>query len=245
MAKFEDLTGRQFGRLTVLKRCEDYISPSGYKTPQWLCQCNCENKTIIKVTSKRLKKGTTQSCGCLAKEKLVESNKIGHENKYDLSGDYGVGYTAKGEEFWFDKEDYDLIKNYCWGYDSNGYVRSTQTNKKVIRLHRLVMGVIDSNIKVDHKTHPPNNEHKKDNRKSNLRIVTSSKNIMNSSLRSDNSSGCTGVSFHKKDQKWYATITINQNTIWLGEFTDFEDAVKIRKAAEIKYFDEHRYNAHN
>lgn len=248
MAKFEDLTGRQFGRLTVLRRCEDHISPSGYKSTQWLCQCSCEKQTIIKVTTKNLKRGTTQSCGCLAREKLIERNRDGHNNRYDLSGEYGIGYTSKGDEFWFDIEDYDKIKDYCWNYNSDGYVTACLPNSKkgkIIRLHRLVMNVTESDIYVDHKTHPPNDEHKIDNRKSNLRVVTYSQNTMNSSLRSDNSSGCTGVSFHKKDQKWCASITVNQNTIWLGSFINFEDAVKVRKEAEIKYFGEHRYDANN
>lgn len=245
MAKFEDLTGQCFERLTVLGRCEDYIYPSGYKAIQWLCQCDCEDKTIVKVVGKNLKRGTTKSCGCIAKEKLIERNKRGCENKYDLSNEYGIGYTSKGEEFWFDLDDYDKIKDYYWSYDSNGYVRAVIKNKKIVKLHRLVMDVENLDIEVDHKTHPYNNEHKIDNRKSNLRVVTKSQNIMNSSLRSDNSSGCPGVSFHKRDQKWYTSITINQNTIWLGSFINFEDAVKARKNAEIKYFGEYRYDANN
>ena len=34
-------------------------------------------------------------------------------NTYDLSGEYGIGYTSKGEEFYFDLDDYDKIKDYC------------------------------------------------------------------------------------------------------------------------------------
>ena len=33
---------------------------------------------------------------------------------YDLTGDYGIGYTKEGDEFWFDKEDYEKIKKYIW-----------------------------------------------------------------------------------------------------------------------------------
>ena len=39
------------------------------------------------------------------------------KNKYDLSGEYGIGWTHNTEhEFYFDLEDYDIIKYYCW-YD--------------------------------------------------------------------------------------------------------------------------------
>lgn len=37
-------------------------------------------------------------------------------NTYDLSGEYGIGYTTKGEEFWFDLEDYDKIKSIYSGH---------------------------------------------------------------------------------------------------------------------------------
>ena len=41
MGKAIDLTGQKFGRLTVLKRAENYISPNGEKRAQWLCKCEC------------------------------------------------------------------------------------------------------------------------------------------------------------------------------------------------------------
>ena len=54
-------------------------------------------------------------------------------NKYDLSGEYGIVYTSNGEEYWFDKEDYDKIKDYYWRKDPHGYLRSqifdTETKK--------------------------------------------------------------------------------------------------------------------
>lgn len=60
-----NLTGQTFGRLTVLER--DTTKPSGQgKSAYWLCQCECGNKVSIR--SDKLKKGITQSCGCLSKE---------------------------------------------------------------------------------------------------------------------------------------------------------------------------------
>ena len=59
---FLDLTGQRFGRLTVIKEADKYISPQGLKFVQWLCKCDCGNDTIVLATN--LKKGTTKSCGC-------------------------------------------------------------------------------------------------------------------------------------------------------------------------------------
>ena len=61
-ANFLDLTGQRFGRLTVKKEADKYISPQGLKFVQWLCKCDCGNDTIVLATN--LKKGTTKSCGC-------------------------------------------------------------------------------------------------------------------------------------------------------------------------------------
>lgn len=47
MSEFQDLTGQRFGKLTVLERADDYISPSGHKMTRWLCKCDCGNQKII------------------------------------------------------------------------------------------------------------------------------------------------------------------------------------------------------
>lgn len=224
-------------RLTVIKRGEN--SKNG--KVRWLCECSCGNPKHVLVEGTSLRDGTTKSCGCLMRENLTKRNKDGHENTYDLSGEYGIGYTAKGEEFWFDIEDYDKIKDYTWHYSKEGYVNTV----KGYRLHRLVLGIEDPKIHVDHKTHPPKTNHKVDNRKSNLRIVNQSQNTINSSLRFDNTSGYTGVYYHKKYNKWVAKISINKKAVELGYFTNKEDAIEARKDAEIKYYGEYRYDAHN
>lgn len=62
----EDLTGRTFGRLTVLGPAEDYVSPGGSHISRWLCRCECGNQ--VTVLGGSLKSGSTRSCGCLRKE---------------------------------------------------------------------------------------------------------------------------------------------------------------------------------
>lgn len=167
-------------------------------------------------------------------------------NRVNLDGDYGIGWTQKGEEFWFDKEDLPMVQNSCWSYSNKGYLQTTdRETHKTIKFHRLVMGVTDPSVQVDHKNHPPRHEHKKDNRKSNLEIVTRSENSQNRSLALNNTSGVVGVSWNKREQAWKAYIKINQKQIHLGTFYNKEDAIKARKEAEIKYFGEHRYDVNN
>jgi hypothetical protein len=63
MGLLRDLTGQEFGRLTVIERAG---SKSGHAL--WLCRCNCGNTT--KVFSGDLIKKSTRSCGCLKSEWL-------------------------------------------------------------------------------------------------------------------------------------------------------------------------------
>ena len=67
MAKFQDLSGQKFNRLTVIRRDESVLNKVS-----WICKCECGNE--ISVTTSHLKCGHTQSCGCLQKEKAREAN---------------------------------------------------------------------------------------------------------------------------------------------------------------------------
>lgn len=76
------------------------------------------------------------------------------------------------------------------------------------------------------------NRNKTDNRLCNLREVTHQANSINKALRSDNTSGVTGVSKHKASNKWFVRISVNKQNKYLGSFDSFEDAVKARLTAE-------------
>ena len=237
LSKLIDLTGQRFGRLTVIKRAEDHISKSGIRSVQWLCQCDCGNQSIVGRAD--LKTGNTKSCGCLHQETSHEMGKSNKKyNTYDLTGEYGIGYTSKGKEFYFDLEDYDLIKDYYWRIDSLGYVVSND-GKKIIKMHRFIMGFPEKKYDVDHKH---GKETRNDNRKNNLRIATRSQNLANKDLISNNTTGITGVSWNKQRNTWRANIGVNKKRINLGTFENFEDAVKARKEAEEKYFGEFSYD---
>ena len=62
---FVDLKGQRFGKLVVLDRLPDHITPSGQKQRRWICKCDCGN--TIEVYGTQLKNGRI-SCGCILKE---------------------------------------------------------------------------------------------------------------------------------------------------------------------------------
>lgn len=61
-----DLTGKRFGRLTVIEEAPTRVSPQGVKQVYWKCKCDCG--TITEVHGNLLRRGTTISCGCYHRE---------------------------------------------------------------------------------------------------------------------------------------------------------------------------------
>jgi hypothetical protein len=82
-----------------------------------------------------------------------------------------------------------------------------------------------------------------DNRISNLREVDAHQNGCNSKLRKNNTSGVKGVRWVEKDNRWYAQIKVKYKYIHLGCYSNYTDAVKARKEAEIKYHGEYAHKA--
>ena len=78
MGKLNDLKpGTRFGRLTIIKRTENYVSPKGVKASSWLCQCACGQYCIV--VGSKLRSGHTQSCGCMQRDRACEcSTKYEH-----------------------------------------------------------------------------------------------------------------------------------------------------------------------
>ena len=58
MSKLIDLTGKKFGKLTVIERNNSFK-----KVVRWVCKCDCGNIKIVRGYC--LKDGSTISCGCL------------------------------------------------------------------------------------------------------------------------------------------------------------------------------------
>ena len=216
IGKLIDLTGKKFGRLTVIERAENRVQPSGLNVVMWLCECDCKNKTRLIVNGSNLRRGHTTSCGCYNKE-IIHNQKLTEEDKkrisvmnkkyntYDLeSEEYGIGYTLKGEPFYFDKDDYDIIKDYCWSKDYRGALCTKTSENKNLFLHRLITNA-QPGYDVDHISHQV-----EDNRKCNLRVVEHYINNQNNKLSKNNTSGVKGVSYVKNINKWNAFITVNK-----------------------------------
>ena len=103
-------------------------------------------------------------------------------------------------------------------------------------MHTLIMDNMHSscNIVVDHI-----NGNTLDNRKSNLRVVTQSKNMAHRLRpKRKGSSKYWGVYYVKKHKRWRASIKVNRKTRYLGHFKQEKDAARAYNEAALFHFGE-------
>ena len=90
----EDLTGKTFGRLTVIKQVKDNVCSNGTHEAMWLVECNCKEHTQFVVRGHSLKSKMTQSCGCLRNER-----RLLYAMKNSTSGVIGVTFHNKNKSW--------------------------------------------------------------------------------------------------------------------------------------------------
>lgn len=145
-----------------------------------------------------------------------------------------IVYTRKHcIPFLIDNEDWEIVQRYSWHISAYGYP-STRVRypdkKQVVCLHIFLLGKAQEGFEWDHEDRNSLN-----NQRGNLRQITHSMNIRNSRMRSDNTSGVTGVSRH--GTHWSANIKVGNSPMWhLGYFKTFEEAVEARRKAELEFF---------
>lgn len=98
-------------------------------------------------------------------------------------------------------------------------------------IYELMVGPIPDDMEIDHIDH-----NRLNNSLSNLRTVTRQGNRRNQKLTARNkTSGVIGVYWNKQRSKWHAQIKVDSKAIYLGQFDNKDDAIQVRKDAEIKH----------
>lgn len=246
----KNLSNKSFGHLTVIEFAYKKDSHS-----YWKCRCNiCGKETIKSIGflhhSKYL---MCDDCRKLVSTKDIDKKEKQYipfkdiayqkkENRYTIKGDTAI---INGDII-IDTEDLKKIlqfKRYV-SKNSDGYAYMNWKNKELF-IHRLLMDLpqyydYKEQIIVDHI-----NGNRLDNRKCNLRICNKKDNPINCRLYKNNKSGVKGISWNKKLNKWQVSLQYKKQVIYLGIFSNLEEAKKVRSEAEDKYFGEFKRNEEN
>lgn len=223
----DSILGKRFGRLVVVKKSD---TKNNYS--YWECKCDCGKMCIVSRNS--LKSGYTRSCGCLADE-FRENCEIKNRkyNTFEIK-DAVVYIDVNNPKFSEKKIVCDLddweneLKKYYWNANDEGYACATKRNK-ILFMHKIV-SKSDGKVITDHI-----NQNSLDNRKENLRNTNHSMNAFNRKVSKESKSGYNGVWEDRQSGKWKVDICINGKHNHLGYFDKLEDAIEVRKAAELKY----------
>ena len=198
------------------------MAESSITKPKRICQVlGCKEKCHAK-----------GYCGTHYMQLLTHGNILKHtrNNEIKIKGDdcFIQLYNKKGKEIAVtvvDANDFDLVKKYKWFRTHGKYVATTIENKKVY-LSRYLMNPPDE-VEIDHKDRNPLN-----NRRSNLRIATSSQNKIN--LIRKNPSGFRGIYWNKDNLNWRARIQYKHSTHEIGSFSNKEDAARAYNEHAVK-----------
>jgi hypothetical protein len=212
----QDMTGKKFGRLLVLGE-----GPRVHKSPDtfWHCRCECGQSTIT--AGGRLRAGTAKSCGCI--HGVALDDPVTHEQLLAL-----LRYDEVSGLFYYRRDG---------KFSKTGAVTGSidRASRRVV----IVLGGVEyyAHIlayfyvhgqwpagQVDHVDRDATN-----NRFSNLRLATHAQNVVNSKLRTNNTTGYRGVS---RSGRRFKVMVANK---YLGLFDTAEEAACVydRRVREL------------
>jgi hypothetical protein len=153
------------------------------------------------------------------------------------------GKNAAGRVAIIDEQDADLVRGFAWVCDKRGYAVTTINVRRILRLHRFILGLKPGDPGLDHEEGD-----KLNNRRNNLRRATQAQNSRNRG-KSTTRNFCSqykGVTFlggERRDRspnlsRWQASICLNYNHIYIGVFATEEAAARAYDAKARELFAE-------
>jgi hypothetical protein len=181
----------------------------------WECLCDCGN--ILTVVGNNLPNSHTKSCGCLGNG--CKTHGLAGTNEFTIwSGMLGRCYTETHGKY--------------YNYGALG-IQVSDDWRNSFEVFLSDMGPRPSNKHSIERVDTKGNYCKENC----IWTDDLSMQAYNTKLRSNNKSGRTGVRISsKKKGTWLAEITFQYEVIRFGPFETFEEAVKAREEAELKYF---------
>ena len=154
---------------------------------------------------------------------------------------------TKGYVAMVDAEDYSWLSQYSWSarishnkdgsiknvYAMRGIRKKEESENPIYQMHRLILGITDPAIEVDHVDFNGIN-----NSRDNLRVATDSQQQGHTRLRKTNTTGFKGINYFEKLKKWGAHIGCRGKLKHLGLFADKIEAAKAYDKAAKELFGE-------
>lgn len=209
-----NVIGTKVGMLSILDK--------GKKNNRlyYYCKCDCGNFTWVRsdsITGKRV----TKSCGCLAKNSFFKIKDIRNIKFGRLTAIEPTDrrYKSNGSVIWKCICDCGNTTYIEESSLSNGAIKScgclgkensSKNMRKALKVHLKTNIVDGTNIKIISRKH----------------------------TQANNKSGVTGVTWDKNRRKWVAQIRFKNKQYHLGRFDDKDEAIKARREAEDKLFNQ-------
>lgn len=180
----------------------------------------------------------------------LDAKDVGHRHRVVESKIVKLIELTQNRVAIVDDEDFKWLSQWNWYYQKggkHGYAARNKSRRNKTRytvyMHREILrhhGLLKTKKESDHC-----NDCGTDNRKENLRVATHNGNQHNRGKQQNNSSGVSGVDWHKRTGKWRARLTLNGKLKHLGLFDNLEEAKAVRQAAEEKYFGAFQHDPKN
>ena len=264
----DDLFGQQFGRWVATGHS---FSKNGKTyTP---CICSCEAHIKKDIRNDMLIHGISTSCGCYDKERRLTRNGESRIRIFkiwdgmvrrctDKNNPRFKDYGGRGIEIcndWVGPNGFDNFKQWALanGYEDNLTIERNNVNgdyepsnctwilmKEQAKNKRNTIYYTDeknNKISVSDLSERTNLMH---GTIQNRVLHNVDEEKLTRQLKTNNTSGITGVSYSNTQNNYRAYININSKRIELGRSKDFNEAVRKRLLAEEKYFGENAPQRH-